>query len=104
MSMLNKMQYRLLLLLALVLLALVLANIGLFYNNQVLSETTNGRQQYLQQSDQLQGIYNPMINSLADLSIKNNDFQIRELLASQGFTFNVNPAAPQTNLPPDRKR
>lgn len=92
MSMLNKMQYQLLLLLALAVLILVLVNIGFFYSNQGLSETVNGRQQYLKQSEQLQGIYKPVINSLAELSVKNNDTQIRDLLASQGFTLNANPA------------
>src|ERR1700693_2785283 len=80
MSMLNKMQYRLLLLLALAVLILVLVNMGLYYKNQKLSETMNDRQQYLQQSERLQGIYKPMINSLVELSTKNNDSQIRDLL------------------------
>jgi hypothetical protein len=87
MGMVKKMQYNLLLLIALAALILVLVNIGLFYSNQGMSDTVAGRQQYLQQSDQLQQIYRPMINSLIELSTKNNDNQIRDLLASQGITY-----------------
>jgi hypothetical protein len=88
---LNKTQFGLLLLFALTALVLVLVNVGLFYTNQDLSETVAGRQQYLQQSDQLLQVYRPMINSLAELANKGNDSQIRDLLASQGITFNANP-------------
>ncbi len=91
--MLNEMQYKQLVLLALASLILVVVNIGLFYSNQGLSGTVSGRQQYLQQSDQLQGIYQTMINSLANLAAKNSDNQIHDLLASQGITYNVNPAS-----------
>lgn len=91
--MLNKTQHGLLFLLALASLILVLFNIVLFYSNQKMSGTVAGRQQYLQQSDQLQGVYQPMINSLANLAAKNNDSQIRDLLSSQGITYNVNSEA-----------
>lgn len=93
--MLNKMQYRLLLLLALAVIFLVLVNIVFFFNNQGLSETVNGRQQYLQQSDRLQGIYKPVINSLAELAVNKNDTQIRDLLASQGITLDIKSAPPK---------
>lgn len=95
MGILKKKQYEIMLLLALAVLILVLVNIGLFYSNQGLSATVAGRQQYLQQTDQLQQIYRPMINSLVELAAKNNDFQIRELLSSQGITYNENHAAPK---------
>ena len=91
--MVKKMQYNLLLLIALAALILVLVNIGLFYSNQGMSDTVAGRQQYLQQSDQLQQIYRPMINSLIELATKNNDTQIRDLLASQGITYDQKSAA-----------
>jgi hypothetical protein len=94
MGMVKKMQYNLLLLFAMAALILVLANIGLFYSNQVLSDIVAGRQQYLQQSEQLQQqIYLPMINSLIELASKNNDTQIRDLLASQGFIYDQKAAA-----------
>ncbi len=92
--MVSKIQYNLLLFTAVAALFLVLANIGLFYANQKLSVIVEGRQQYLQQSDQLRRqIYIPMINSLSDLATKNNDSQIRDLLASQGMTNDQKSAA-----------
>ena len=94
--MLNKTQYKWLLILALASLILVLVNIGIFFSNKGLSGTVSGRQQYLQQSDQLLGVYQTMISSLANLAAKNNDNQIHDLLASQGITYNVNPAPPAT--------
>jgi hypothetical protein len=93
MGMVKKMQYNLLLLIAVAALILVLVNIGLFYSNQGMSDTVAGRQQYLQQSDQLQQIYRPMINNLIELATKNNDTQIRDLLASQGITYDQKSAA-----------
>ncbi len=89
--MLKKSQYWLLLLLALAAFILVLTNIGFVDSNQALSGSITNRQQYLQQSGQLQQIYQPMINSLASLAAKNNDSQIHDLLASQGISYTVNP-------------
>ena len=90
----NKIQYNLLLFTAVAALLLVLFNIGLFYSNQNLSAIVEGRQQYLQQTNQLrQQIYIPMINSLNDLATKNNDSQIRDLLASQGMSDDQKSAA-----------
>lgn len=96
-------QYRLLLLLALAALILVLVNIGLIRSNQELSRTVTGRQQYLQQTEQLQQLYQPMINGLASLAAKNNDSQIRDLLASQGITYTVNPAPALAPAPAPHK-
>ena len=49
----NKIKYNLLLFTAVAALFLVLFNIGLFYANQNLSVIVEGRQQYLQQTNQL---------------------------------------------------
>ncbi|MBI2802258.1 MAG: hypothetical protein HYX63_18585 [Gammaproteobacteria bacterium] len=90
--MLKTPQYWLLLLLALAAFILAFVNIGLVNSNQALSGSVANRQQYLQQSVQLQQVYQPMINSLASLAAKNNDSQIHDLLASQGINYTVNPA------------
>lgn len=91
--MVKKLHYNLLLAAALAALVLVLVNIGLFFSNQGMSEIVGRRQQYLQQSEQLQQqLYRPMINSMIDLANKNKDTQIRDLLASQGITYDQKPA------------
>jgi len=67
-------------------LLLVVVNAVLFLGNRSSQIEVNGRQQYVQQSIQLEGLYREIVKALADLSIKNNDRQIRDMLASQGIT------------------
>ena len=47
----------------------------------------------------LEPLYREMVKALADLSIRNNDVQLRELLAKQGITVPSN-AAFGPNAPP----
>ena len=54
----------------------------------VPSEVIN-RQQYVHQSIQLEGLYREIVRALTDLSVKNNDKQIADMLASQGITITV---------------
>jgi len=61
----------------------------LFLGNRGGQIEVNSRQQYIQQSIQLEGLYREIVKALADLSIKNNDKQIRDMLASQGITVTV---------------
>ena len=48
------------------------------------------RAQYIQSSVQLENINTKLIHSLAETSAKQNDAQLRDLLASQGISFKVN--------------
>ena len=86
------MQWQSRLLTGLAALALVLAatDIVMFSSNQKAQNEFNGRTQYIQQSLQLEPIYQGIIRSLAELSAKTNDAQIKDLLASQGINFTVN--------------
>jgi ABC-type transport system involved in cytochrome bd biosynthesis fused ATPase/permease subunit len=73
--------------------ACVLALAGyaaLVHNNRSLRAEVDTRQQYLQQSVQLEGLYNDMVRALAELSARNNDTQLRTLLQKNGITYNVN--------------
>ena len=74
-------------------LALVLVNIVLYDRNRALQAEVANRNLYIQQSLQLEGIYQPLLRTLADLSVRHNDAPLRELLATQGITVNVAPAA-----------
>lgn len=87
------MQWQLRLLTALAALALILAvtDIVMFNGNQAAQNEFSGRTQYIQQSLQLEPIYQGVIRSLAELSAKSNDEQIKNLLNSQGINFTVNP-------------
>jgi ABC-type transport system involved in cytochrome bd biosynthesis fused ATPase/permease subunit len=70
-------------------LVLVIVNAVLFLGNRSSQLEVNNRQQYVQQSVQLEGLYREIVKALADLSVKNNDKQIRDMLASQGITVTV---------------
>lgn len=77
--------------LGVVALVLVIANIVLFSGNRSTQAEIAGRQQFIQQSAQLETLYQQMVRSLAELSAKNNDAQLKSVLAAQGITFSVTP-------------
>jgi hypothetical protein len=72
-------------------LVLVVINCMLFLANRSTQIDINNRQQFIQQSIQLEGLYREIVKALADLSIKNNDKQIKDMLSSQGITVTANP-------------
>ncbi len=51
------------------------------------------RQQYVQQSVQLEGLYREIVRALAELGARNSDEQVRSLLQQHGITYTVNPPA-----------
>jgi hypothetical protein len=95
--MLMQWHFRLLTVLAALALVLAVTDIVMFSSNQQSQNEYSGRTQYIQQSLQLEPIYQGMIRSLAELSAKNNDQQIKSLLNSQGINFTMNSNQGQTN-------
>jgi type VI protein secretion system component VasK len=91
---LKQWQFMLLTALAVAALALVIANIVLFTGNREAQNEFSTRAQYIQQSQQIEPLYQGIIRNLAEISAKTNDPQITQLLTSQGITFSVNPQAP----------
>ncbi|SRR6266851_2175507 len=85
-------------------LGLVLLNIGLFGSNSTLQREVNSRQQFIQQSVQLEQLNREIVTALANLSAQNKDDQLKALLAAHGITFSITPpeagasAAPNTTL------
>lgn len=100
--MLKRWQYWLLMAGAAIIIMLAIINATLFLRNRSMQANVNNRQQFIQQSIQLEGLYREMVKALADLSAKNNDEQLRDLLKTHGFTFAVNP--PATAIPPKARR
>jgi len=94
--MLRKTEFWTLTLLAAVGLLLALGNMIMFTQNRQAQADVQGRAQYIQQSTQLETLYREMVKALADLSVRNNDGQLRDLLTKQGITVNPTtpPAAP----------
>ena len=91
--MLNTRQYFLLNGLGAVALVLAIVNIVLFTDNRSAQNEYATRAQYIQQSLQLEPVYQSLIRSLAELSAKQNDAQLHDLLASQGISFTFKPSA-----------
>ena len=80
-------------------LLLVLVNITLILTNRTLQEQVNSRNQYIQQSLQLEKIYQPLVRALAELAATRGDNQIKALLNEQGINFSATPAS----TPPSTK-
>lgn len=93
--MLKSWQFMLLTALAAVSLALVVTNIFLFTANREAQNEIATRNQYIQQSQQIEPLYQGIVRNLAEISAKTGDPQIGQLLASQGITFTVNQPQPQ---------
>jgi hypothetical protein len=92
--MLSRTQYVVLCLLGLLAVGLVVANGWLVTRNRAVQAEINQRQQFLQQTAQLEVLYRDIAKALADLALKNNDRAVLDMLASQGITVspNTNPA------------
>ena len=78
---------------------LVLAAVNVTYSsmNRGLQADVGVRQQYVQQSIQLEGLYKEIIRALAELGARNNDQDVRALLQRHGISYTVNaPAGPAT--------
>jgi hypothetical protein len=87
---------------SLVLLAL---NAYLLLSNRAVQREVAARQQFVQQSVQLEGLYREIVRALAELAARNNDEAVRAMLARHGITYTVNPpaaaaAAPAPATPP----
>ena len=73
--------------------AAMIANVGLGLGNAASRTDINQRQQFVQQSLQLEGLYKEIVRSLAELGARNNDGDVKAMLQKHGITYNVNPTA-----------
>ena len=78
-------------LIALAGLAFLLAatNAVLFSGNRALQSESANRGQYIQQSLQLEPVYQALIRTLAELAAKEDDSELRGLLSEQGISFTI---------------
>lgn len=70
---------------------LVITNIILLSGNQTLQAQINSRSQYIQQSLQLEKIYQPLVRTLAEMAATRGDEQMKTLLNEQGINFSTTP-------------
>ena len=74
-------------------LILALVNVLLSFGNQSLRQQVTERQQFITQSIQLDGLHREIVTALASIAVKNNDEQLKSLLASLGISFVGSPRA-----------
>jgi len=84
--MLSKMEFWVATGLSLLALVLVVVNAVLVQGNRATQADLSARAQYIQQSMQLEPIYQALVRNLAEMA-GNGDTQIGTLLSSQGITF-----------------
>ena len=84
-------------------LLLAATNVALSASNRALQGEVGVRQQYVQQSVQLEGLYREIIRALAELGARNNDEDVRALLQRHGISYTVNAPAPAAPVKPVRK-
>ena len=82
--------------LALLALAIWLANVWLANGIQALQAEANANQQVLNQAAQLDGLNNQLAQALATASAQTGDEDLRALLAENGITFTFTPDQPAT--------
>jgi len=85
-------------------LVLALTNMILFGQNRQAQAEISSRAQFIQQSAQLEPLYREIVKALADLSVRNQDSQLRDLLAKQGITVSANPPPAATAPTPEPKK
>jgi hypothetical protein len=61
----------------------------LFSENRAAQGEFARRAQYVQQSIQLEALYRDLVKALADLSVRDRDRALADLLASQGITVDA---------------
>ena len=85
-------------------LMLLAAQLSLVALNRGLRGDIETRQQYVQQSLQLEGLYREIVRALAELGARNNDEQVRGLLQQHGISYTVNPPAAAAPVAPSPAR
>jgi hypothetical protein len=70
------------------------ASVTLAAMNRSLHGEIGQRQQYVQQSVQLEGLYREIVRALAELGARNNDQDVRALLQRHGISYSANAPAP----------
>jgi hypothetical protein len=98
--MLGTRQFSLLVGLGVLALLLAIGNAVVFSGNRDAQAELSARQQYLQQTVGLEGLYRDMVKALAELAVKNDDRQLLQMLASQGINVSVNAPAPAATAAP----
>ena len=85
-------------------LALLAGNVVLSTSNKTAQADVALRQQYVQQSVQLEGLYREIVRALAELGARNNDNDVKALLQRHGISYSVNANAAPAAAPATPKK
>lgn len=91
-------------------LALAIASAWLARANVAMQSQVQSRQQYLQQSVQLEGLYREIVRALAELAARSDDAEVKAMLGKHGISYTVNPSptvtppAPTQPYPSPRRK
>lgn len=91
--MLTRWQFNALVGLGVLSLLLTLLNATLFTFNRDTQAAIAQRQQYIQQSIALEGLYREIVKALAEAGTRANDRALLDVLAAQGLSVTMNGAA-----------
>lgn len=103
-DMLKKWQFNVLTWLAALAVLLVIANAVLITQNREIQADLAQRQQFIQQTVPLEGLYRDIVKTLAEMAIKSSDRQVVNMLSSQGLSITVNPPPAAANEPAPAQR
>ena len=91
--MLLRWQFLVLLCLSVAFALLTAYNMYAFSDNRAIQREIATGQQMVQRNNQLEGLANEIVKALAELSVRDNDADLRNLLAANGITVNYQPPA-----------
>jgi len=91
--MLARWQFNALTVLGALALLLALADVGLAVTNRDAQVLVAQRQQFIQQSVALEGLYREIVKALAELGARGNDRALLDVLAAQGMSVTVSGGA-----------
>lgn len=86
-------QYWIVTILGLVAVGVFALNVTLVASNRAIQREITARQQFVQQSVQLETLYREIVRALAELAARNNDADVRSMLGRHGVTYTVDPPA-----------
>jgi hypothetical protein len=80
-------------------LLLMAGGLALGVANRSLQADIGARQQYVQQSLQLETLYREIVRALAELGARNNDQALRDMLQRHGISYEPAAVAPPVAAP-----
>jgi len=95
---LSRLQFLVLVGLSAIVLVLVLVSSVLPLDTRQMQSEIAANNQYIQQSLQLEPIYQSLVRSLAEQAVTHEDLAIRELLASEGISVTATPVAAPVSM------